>query len=181
MKFLQLLAVLSLFAVSCDNEPQIDERIRVDFEADYPEATDVEWEIEDGFVEAEFDDANGKEVEVRYTMDGKKVSVNGEKVVVSTGNNNNSVTVDTRSNDEFSAIEFRAEMPFVESDIDLNLTTGSVRAAIARDYAGWEVHKVKQVEQDGRIFYKVELKNDALDKEVKPLYTPTGTLVSIDD
>ena len=183
MKYLNLFAFLLLFGVACDTEPDVEDEIEVAFENDYPEALDVDWDLDETTDEYDvtFTD-RGEQMTVRYDRMGKKTRVNGADVDANVNINahSNNVNANVRTDRDIERIRFRTDIPLIETDIDLTGVNNSVRTAIATDYRGWEVHKIKQVEQDGTTYYKVELK-DPTGREVKPMYTANGRLVEIDN
>lgn len=188
MKYLSLFAFLLLFGIACDTEPDIDDRIEMEFAEEFPEAQDVEWTIRENVeeMERELEEA-GEEVEnafeyqeydVRFTNDGEPMMVSYDYEGTKIRENGKDLTV--RTTRTIEPVTFRTDLDFVESDVDLSMVGNTVLNAIRRDYAGWEVHKIKQVDQDGNVYYKAELK-DPTGKEVKPMYTASGRLVEIDD
>ena len=69
------LLVFALFACAEENEAaQVPANVIAKFEAAYPGATDVEWEVDGDEFEVEFK-MNGEEMEVEYDANGMVVEI----------------------------------------------------------------------------------------------------------
>ena len=198
MKYLLFLAFLFTGLIACNTEAtyEVEEEVESAFVLEYPEATKASWRADEanGYYDVVFTD-KGNELTARYDRNGKRVrsanknddydrrNTEARTVTTSTATTSNrSINdYDRETQTKLSGIGFRTDIPMLESEVSLADMTDDIKMAIKKDYQGWTVHKVKQIEQEGRKLLKIELKSEALDKEVKPMYTMDGQLVGIDD
>lgn len=191
MKHLFLLALLFVGLVACENDvdDDMDDAVEAAFVLEYPEATKVRWTPDNtnGYYDVVFVD-KGEEISARYDRTGKRVQVENKatpttttQTTTTTRTERNANTFNEKNRMELEKIGFRNDIPMLESEVSLSTVSSSLSEAVSRDYRGWTIHKVKEIEQDGRKLMKFELKNEQMDKEVKPMYTMEGKLVGIDD
>ena len=195
-----LLLLLVGGLVACNNEAasDVDESVETAFELEYPDATKASWRADkaNGYYDVVFTE-KGNNLTARYDRNGKRVRTDeatddyDRRNARATATTTNTTTTTTR-NRQFSEynreaqtglsrIGFKSDVPMLETEGDVKELSTAVSNQVAKDYEGWTIHKVKHIEQEGRKLVKLELKSEALDKEVKPMYTLTGELVGIDD
>lgn len=198
MKYLLFLALLFTGLIACSTEAayEVEEEVEASFKLEYPDATKASWRADkaNGYYDVVFND-KGNELTARYDRNGKRVrsenenddydrrNIEARTVTTSTARMGNRKVsdYDRETQTKLSSIGFRTDIPMLESEVSLADMTDDIKTAVKKDYQGWTVHKVKQIEQEGRKLMKIELKSEALDKEVKPMYTMDGRLVGIDD
>ena len=196
MKHLWIFALLFTGLIACDNDTayEVEEDIETAFELEYPDATKASWRADEanGYYDVVFVD-KGDELTARYDRNGKRVRTDNRNDDYD--RRSRAVTTSTRSNSgsrnmsdfnretqtKLTSIGYRTDVPMLETEGDVASLSDAVKTAVSKDYSGWTIHKVKQIEQEGRKLMKLELKSEALDKEVKPMYTVDGQLVGIDD
>ena len=200
MKQFLLIALMFTGLIACDNDAayEVDDKIESAFVLEYPEATKASWRSDEagGYYDVVFTD-RGNELTARYDRNGKRVRTDNDNddydqreseartvrtsATTTVRMNRNVTDYDTDTQTNLTRLGFNNTIPMLESEVSLEALTNEVEMAIKKDYKGWTIHKVKQIEQDDRKLMKIELKSEALDKEVKPMYTLDGNLVGIDD
>ena len=200
MKQFLLIALMFTGLIACDNDAayEVDDKIESAFVLEYPEATKASWRADEagGYYDVVFTD-RGNELTARYDRNGKRVRTDNDNddydqreseartvrtsATTTVRMNRNVTDYDTDTQTNLTRLGFNNTIPMLESEVSLEALTNEVEMAIKKDYKGWTIHKVKQIEQDDRKLMKIELKSEALDKEVKPMYTLDGNLVGIDD
>ena len=93
----------------------------------------------------------------------------------------NEAAREVKSDSKRMRVKISSKLPMKEVSMDMKEVPMTLQNIVKEDFQGWTVHKVKRVEQDGKYYTKFELKSEALDREVKPMYSATGQLVEIDD